>query len=271
MASASRVSSLLALAIGVGLTACPRRPDGGEGTGGNLWRDVLAQCAGGNQVGKVLFLTTSNNIGPGSIWRQSALGGYQPVRLFPDSVPEADGVINRGTPSTCNGSSVSTNKVSADVGIDKIASFADATLAANFRRAKTVTVGVGSWEWDEVMVGPFRDMIGKLDSASGYGRDIRTDTLIIGRAVRVNNLTASLEFDRTDADSLRVKLPLVLPGHVGVSWTGSDSTTLRITTSGSIYVAGEIYRWIKTNFASGDKYKVDLEPNAKVVPNPALR
>jgi hypothetical protein len=259
----------LVLAICAVTMGCPRRTDGGDGTAGNLWRDVLARCAGGKQIGNVLFLTTSNNIGPGSIWRQSALGGYQPVRLFPDSAP--NDVINHGTPSTCAGSSVTMNNVTGDIGIDKIASIADASLAANFRRAKSVTVGVDSWEWDEVVVGPFKDMIQGLDSAVGYGRDIRTDTLIMGRAVRINNLTASFKFDRQDADSLRLKLPVALPGHVGVSWSGTDSTTLSMTTPGSIYVAGEMYRWVKTGFASADKYKIELAPNAKVVPNPSLR
>lgn len=235
-----------------------------------IWADILSKCTEGNQIGNVLFLTTSNNIGPGSIWRRPADGGYQAVRLFDPTAPGAGAVLNMGSASSCNGASFSSTTVGGSVDLDKIAALTDASLASNFRRARSVKVGVDSWAWDEVLVGPFRDMLGQMDSTTPYRRDLELDTLIIGRAVRVNNLSASLEFERSFADSIRLKLPANLPGGVSVYWTGTDSSTLQITTPGPIYVAGQLYTWKKGNFASSGWAPIKLESDARVVPGGAL-
>jgi hypothetical protein len=232
-----------------------------------IWSDILAKCAEGAQVGNVLYLTTSNNIGPGSIWRKSSESGYQAVRLFDTSAPGADAVINSGAVSSCNGARFNSTSVGGNVDLDKLAALTDAKVGGEFRRARSVTVGADSWAWDEVLIGPFRDMIGRMDSTTPYRRDLELDTLVIGRAVRVNNLTASLTFERSFADSLRVKLPAGLPGGVSVQWTGTDSSTLQLTTAGPIYIAGQLYKWRKGNFASSGWNPIAIEPNAKVVPD----
>jgi hypothetical protein len=216
----------------------------------NIWEDVLSKCADGAQTKNVKYFSVSNNLGPGTIWKPSKENGFIPVRLIDSAAARESGAINRGTPSSCQGGFVSTGEVSTDIGVKTLFSVLPVGDTATFAQARRVSVGIDRWAWDDLMEGPFRDMLSTLverDSADPYVADVlRPDYRVIGRAVRAEGITTSLDFTDAVANQLRAKYPggLDADGRIKTSW--KDSTSLELKLTQPAYVAVQLYRWSTT-------------------------
>lgn len=231
-----------------------------------VWNDILSKCAAGAQVRNVLFFSLSNNIGPGSIWKKSPESGYIAVRTFDTTAPRADKVINRGVASSCNGATAASSSFAGDVGVQKLFAVMPVGVSGELKNARQVQVGIDSWAWDEIVAGPFSDMLTAMadqDPKSAYARDLQSTGLVVGRAVRANGIVADLAFQKANAAALQAKYPTGIPleGKAQATWT--DSTTLRLKIPQPIYIAVQMYKWTPEGLSAGQLKPIELEDSAR--------
>src|ERR1051325_10958272 len=83
---------------------------GGCETARKSWTDVLSKCATTDTIPtkKLLYLSPSNSIGPGSAWKMADDGVYGLRFTLSDAVPDAQqqkALVEQGPPATCEGQS----------------------------------------------------------------------------------------------------------------------------------------------------------------------
>lgn len=232
----------------VGTASC-----GGGGGAKDIWSKFLKQCAEGEQIRNVLFFSTSNTLGPGSLWSRSEKNGYIPVRKM---VAAPADVLEPGATGSCAGARITTSSVGFALGADKLMSLVPVNLSTDLTRASKVAVTASNWRWDNILVGPYRDWIQQVmtnDPGNAYVRDLNRDSLLVGRAVRLVGLTADLDFGRGVAGELKAKYPagVDLEGKVTGKWTDSLTMHIAVADTVPVYVGVVLYKWTGSGFQSG--------------------
>jgi hypothetical protein len=240
-----------------------------SGDSSDVWSHFLKKCSGGQQVNMktVLFFTLSNNIGPGSVWRKSqANDDYIPVRVFDLQKGDHPSLFNKGNDSDCTGVTSSTTEISGNASVERLIPVVPVSLGARIKKARKVTVTANSWAWDQLLAGPYEDMLTNLPETDAYRRSVLRDSLVVGRAVRLNGLAADVEFSKVVADSLKASLPLNIGGSLGMTGAWTEEGTLHLKTSAPAYVAVQFWKLQTGGFAGLlDTSAVVIPPGARAV------
>lgn len=255
------VVGLALVVAGVIMVACEKQ--GAR----NLWADVLSKCAQGDQVKNVLYFSSSNNIGPGSIWKKTPDNGYIAVRKLDTLYPGAPAAINVGNNVTCNGTTKVSTTVGTGIDVEQLVNVLPAGLAVDVKRARSIEVSADALRWDEVMDGPYRDMLSGLTNADpnhAYVADLKRTGLVVGRAALVQGVTANMKFANETAAELHAKYPqgVILDGKIKTTW--ADSSTLQTKIQQPAYVAVQFYRWSPEGLSGKNLLPDTIPPNARL-------
>lgn len=212
------------------------------------WYDVLKKCVAADQLGSSLvYFGPSNNIGPGALWRKADDGGLFVRYVLADAIPveeERNAIIIRGEEANCKGTTKTSWSLKPSLLVEMEAAPVTGDLAIDLNKARNVTVGVNSWSLDQIKEGPFETWL-RRNPENEYVADATGESrLVMVRAVRVIGFSTMLEFSRNDALELKTKYsgPTLSTGQLGVgmSATWTSETTLELTSTKNIYIAGEM-------------------------------
>jgi len=204
------------------------------------WVAILRKCAKSQLIGKdVLYFGASNEIGPGSIWRQNSDGSirlrYELSDIVPDSAKRME-LIHPNNAVSCGGDSTSTWEVQLGLPFDGTVAPVSADVSADLKRADGVTVSVTSYAVDELKEGPYETMIRADDALQD--EFTAPDRVIVENAVRIEGFSASFKFSKSIAEQLKGKYTgkvVALQGaNLESQW--SDDTTLTMKTPGTFYL-----------------------------------
>jgi hypothetical protein len=236
------------------------------------WDAVIKKCSDNQLNGNtVLYFGPSNNVGPGSIWRPGADGGFR-LRYSLDDMPDPKQFIEKGNPSTCDGSSATNFGLKASIGLTTSITPGSIELANDFQKAKNIQVKTTAISWDIVKEGPYESYIKNLSPADSVRDDLgKAGRLVLYRALRVSGFSATLEF--TDSDTLGLKgkysgtLSKQITGDVGAelsaSWTSDNKLVL--TSTGDFYIAGELVPFKAGGFSAGGGTAFGQPVNASAI------
>jgi hypothetical protein len=218
-----------------------------------FWKDFIKGCATNDLIrGDVLYLGPDNTSGPGTVFRKVGKN-WNPGPAFDSSAAPEDirkQVLKLNKAATCTGSKSKTAKANFSLILTALASPFTGSASADFNRAKTMNVSVDSWAWDSLLDPTFGQNLGKY--AAGY-RQAALENYVIGRALRVTNLSADMEFDNSSKAGIEAKYKDKGPVDVGAGlkaeWTSKG--TLKVTASDTVYIAGQMYKVNESGFKSG--------------------
>lgn len=224
----------------------------------STWTEVLSKCAVSDVNGtKMLYFGPSNNLGPGSIWvSDDAEGGYR-IRYSLANLPKPQTFVNVGTSFQCSGTSTTTltGSGSIDAAVSVLPVSAD--VAVDLKRAKSVTVSVGSASWDDVLGGPYEAYIKALPATNQARVELETGSrLVLIRALKITGFSTKMTFDTNVTPSLKAKysgpLPTGVSGQLGANLSASwdDSNTLTITSNDDFYIEGKLSQYKTTGLAA---------------------
>jgi hypothetical protein len=215
------------------------------------WQRVIQPCVGGDVLSKrVIYLGPSNNVGPGSMWRQKADGSYALVWTS-DKLPNFQGnVINKGNDVVCvgegshkfNGRIAGTLLTSALAGVS-------ADASAELSKASSVTVQVQFARVEQLMEGPFNAWW-QNNQDEPFAKDaVRDGRLLMTTAYLVKGMTATLTYQSGGAAraaaAFQSPTTAATVGNVkaNLEVTSSDDNTLQITAPDEFYVLGGVGRY----------------------------
>ncbi len=222
------------------------------------WTNVIKKCADNDLNGKtILYFGPSNTLGPGSVWREGNNGGYY-VRYDLEQMSGHEMFINKGVPSTCDGTSTTKFGLKASIGLTSSVVPASGELVNDFKKAKDIQVKASSIAWDNVIEGSYETFV-KTAPLSAIREDLdKNNRRVLSRALRISGYSATLEFNDSDAIALKGKYSGGLPvGDVGaeISTSWSSSNKLTITSTRDFYIAGELVPFKSGGFAAkGDAF-----------------
>lgn len=204
------------------------------------WVAILGKCAKSQLIGKdVLYFGASNEIGPGSIWRQNSDGSirlrYELSDIVPDSAKRLE-LIHPNNAVSCGGDSTSTWEVKLGLPFDGTVAPVSADVSADLKRADGVTVSVTSYAVDELKEGPYETMIRADDALQD--EFTAPDRVIVENAVRIEGFSANFKFSKGIAEQLKGKYTGKLVALQGANLESqwSDDTTLTMKTPGTFYL-----------------------------------
>src|SRR5260221_8188525 len=167
-----------------------------------VWNDTLKKCSVSDLLGpKVLFFGASNNIGPGSVWRQRADGAYSPRWIL------SDAPVHKNSDATCQGKVTASFTLVAGASLDNAVAPVTGTLGIDLKRAKKIDLSPTSFRWDEVVEGPFEEYI-----RTKATQEVKADMVpankrfVMQRALYISGLTATFEFDSTTGLNVKGKV-----------------------------------------------------------------
>jgi len=226
------------------LTGCP-----GSGTSKKSWTNVLWNCADTDTIPKnrMLYLSPSNSIGPGSVWKLNADGVYALRFTLDDAIADPakrKDMVVENNPATCEGTHERTWSLKPSVLLSTDAAPIEADLSADINRSTKTTVSVSSWRWILLKELIFEQW-SKSDTAGIYGKEASMPgRLIMTRAVQVDGFKAEMEFSTEIAAKLQAKFPLggTTPFKVGAGLEASwkDNLTLVVTSKDPFFMAGAL-------------------------------
>ena len=228
------------------------------------WNKVLNTCASSDLLGKnVIYFGPSNNVGPGSVWRKNANGSYELRRLTP-TTEKWRGIIKPGTRSTCLNMEMASWSANSKLLLESRLAPIEGELAGLLSKATEVTVKIDGWSLDQLIEGPFEDIVFSLPSQDKYRKDLLADNrLIITKSVRIKGFVTDLKFSKEDALKLKVKLTSHLTRRLGnygidVKANSLSDNVLRVTSSEEFYIAGEFGKFTPSGFAlGGSTYSIE--------------
>ena len=246
-----------------------------------IWKDVIKKCAQNDLLGsKLLFTGPSNAVGPAAVYKRGG-GGYRLVWEGTDGFdgPTLQTIIKENNSVSCGGRTHSESNFDVGLLLGSLLSPITGGLGIDLKKARTITLAPRAWQWDEVKTGPYEREIVKPYSASYRASTSQANHYVVLRALRVNGLAATLEFDKRDAAELKTKYPNALklnedPASLefSVAWTGDSK--LDINTNSEFYLVADLGRYTQTG-AAGNPAKLasvnvpDQQPVVKGREEPA--
>jgi len=222
------------------------------------WVDAMKNCASTDINSKtILYFGPSNNVGPGSVWRETVddKGNHVDYRLryIEADLPAPKNFLQRAEDNAfqCRDGRTASFSLSASASATISAFPLSAELSNDFKRAKKVSVTVGGMAWDQIKEQPFEEYFRKT---LGPGHPVYEDMngpnrFVLYRALAVRDLVIDLEFSNEDAASLKAKytgsLGSLAQGTIGagISATWKSTNTLSITAPGRSWILGELCKF----------------------------
>lgn len=243
---------LICIVLGVGVVLAIPLNFGCDGAkdARAIWKSGIKKCSNNDLLGpNVLYFGPSNNQGPGTVFVNFVSGGTQVSHLVSEYVKNPDSVIIAGNTFKCGVNSTSKMNMSA-VASASLGSILPVSgeLGFDLKKAKTLTIGTDSVQWDQLIVGPYISLIRDLPDDNSVKRDLLTDHQpVLARALKVKGLTATLDFSSNVGPTVKAKFPFphVPSSQGGVNITGNweSDTKLTLTATSDFYIAGELRKY----------------------------
>jgi len=245
-------------------------------TAEDAWTDVLSKCAVSELNGnKILYFGPSNNVGPGSIWREPEDGGFRLRNTVSDMPRKPIDFIHKGTEFSCNGAQLSSTASGVAATFESSLSPIDAELSADLKAASNINMKVDSCAWDEIKEKAYENYIMQPINSEYYEDLERSNRYVLSRALRVHGYSVELKFSKKISSKIKAsysgQLAKELTGKFGAElsteWTSDN--TLRISAKKPFYIAGEMSKVKSGVFASrssflGKPVTIDTDATARV-------
>ena len=246
-------------------------------TGTSRPPDISGCDADDFATGNVVFFGLSNNLGPGTIMKRYPGKGIGPQVLVGSlvgdqtstSAASASAVVHRGVDWTCTlGDSVARAfNANSAVGILPASEDDNAKLA----RASQIEVTVDSVRWDDLLAGPYREVVDHLSDAGLKADLLGGRYLIVSRALAAKGIKITARFDRSVGASAKAALgdgPRTftqgkVTAMVNLAWEGT--TKLVITAPSEVYIAGQFRRFGSGSSPSGDGMAEATDPAGQML------
>lgn len=234
--------------------------------GKKLWKDVLRNCATNDIIGSdVLYVGPTNNLGLGSIWRKVG-SSYHLVRDFDDAVAskaKRAGVVNEGSLAKCSGDSKTSRHINPTFVLQSVLAPISGSFGLDLKKARTVTVSVDSWTWDQLKEGDFLALV-RVPPQNPYLNDLR-NRLVVGKALRISGLKADLEYAGANALELAAKYKnKAIDAGAGLKAEWTNDNKMHIEANSPAYLVFEMYKYTEGGFQgeSPKLAKVPVAPTA---------
>ncbi len=220
------------------------------------WVKVLRKCATNDTINQnaLVYFGPSNTIGVGAIFRKTPDGGLLIRDTLANGIPDAADrakIVLPGTDAKCEGEATSEWNIKVGVPIQALTTPISVGLSTAFSKASDIKVSVTNWSQDTLDEDQFELGLNHSGTSS-FKNDfkVRKDTFIVERGIHVKGLSAELTFHGSAGVDVKATLAdgLAIPiGKDGVTLTTAwqGTTTLKLSTPGDFYIAGELYKpWI---------------------------
>jgi len=220
-----------------------------------IWRDGIKKCAANDLLGpNVLYFGPSNGDGPGTVFQTFASGGTQVSHLLTEYAPTPTSVLDPNPQKfPCGSNFTATSTIGGGLSLpDTLKVSGD--VAVNLNKARTVTINAQSIEWDQLVTGPYKELVLGLPNTNTVKTDlIQGKQLVLTRALKVAGMTADLEFTSDIGPSVKLSIQNGPLKGVGVNFSAEwkSDTKLTITSTSDFYVAGELHTFSETGLAGG--------------------
>jgi hypothetical protein len=266
--------SILVLALSVSSVSaagCDEQTD--------TWVKAVKDCGiTGVNPANTLYFGPSNNVGPGSGWRETFGQNRKHVdyrlRLDDEELPTPKAFI-RLSPSgyQCKGGREVNFQLNIMVAANSSTLPLSAELSNDLKWATNIRVTVGGMVWDELNELDYEEYFKKtLGAGNKYYEDMNVpERLVLLRALAVKDLVMVYEFSQENAAALKAKYTGPLGGKskgdigAGLSADWHQGNNLAITAPGQVWVLGELVPFrSSTGFAAAGPR--DRRAALKIVP-----
>ena len=237
------------------------------------WVEALKDCGITDiNSSKILYFGPSNNVGPGSGWRETldANGSHVDYRLrfTGDELPAPkDFVQLAGGGYQCKGGKTVTFKLAANVAGSVSTLPLNAQLSNEFQKAKSVTISVGGMGWDQLRELAYETYFkSTLGAGNKFYEDMNVpNRLVLIRTLAVRDLVMTYDFTAGDAAAIKAKFTGPLAGATtgdiggGLSANWQSATTLAVTAPQKSWILGELASFRSAGGFAGVKANAQLQ------------
>ena len=226
----------------------------------DAWRDVLKACANDDLLGKdVLYLGPTSTTGPGSVLRKRKPKGFG-IRWLSGDMKLPSAAISLGKTATCTGTANPTVELSGGVNLENAVAPMSGDLSVNFKKGRSVVLAVSGYQWDAVVEGPYEAWVDKAapEEIKNDLQKARTEERrqVLLRGLAVTGFSAEITYEPKIGAEVKGKLPDgALPNsklgfNAIAKW--QNTTKLTITSSGPVYVAGDLSNYGPEGFSGSE-------------------
>lgn len=205
------------------------------------WRSAIQSCAQTDilDTSEYVFFGPSNNVPPGSIWRKTGNRGFALRWNINDidSATSANRFTESGSWASCAFTMKLASTVNPSVFLDADLGSLSGSIASTLGKSSSVRIGFDRWRLDLLKEGPYFEHLMQSDSlSSDLGKEGR---VIMHKAILIRGFFMELDF----ASNLHADLKAIVKKHSNTGGSKltikeSSESTLRIESSGEVYIAG---------------------------------
>lgn len=230
-------------------------------------QEMLKKCASNDLLGKnIIYFGPTNNLGAGTLFRKFPDGSYQLSLIANSYIPANSGIVHDSGSSSCTGNDKVSISLNGSLTADKLLGAVPVGIGAKLSSAKTASISVASYEWQELQIASYEGLISGLPSDSPIRSAILTKhDRILARALKVSGLKATLTFSSDVAPNIKASIPAKIASgdNLGIDLTAEwkDDHTLQLTANDDAYIAGELRTYSAEGLAGPATLKdeTDLE------------
>jgi hypothetical protein len=218
------------------------------------WVDAMKDCGITDiNSSQILYFGPSNNVGPGSGWRDTfdANGNHVDYRLrfTADELPAPKDFVQLAAGGyQCRGGRTVNFKLAADVAGSVSTLPLNVQLSNEFQKAKSVTISIGGMGWDQLRELAYETYFrSTLGAGNKFYEDMNVpNRLVVIRALAVRDLVMTYDFSAADAAAIKGKFTGPLAGATtgdiggGLSANWQSATTLAVTAPQKAWILGEL-------------------------------
>lgn len=239
----------------------------------SAWENVLESCGASGLINsKPLYFGAANANGVGSIWSlDETTGDYWPTSQFKDITSRTD-IIYTNKKQQCEGDVKSGVEVGVDASIQPVFYPVSGEINAALANVKSAQVKVDSIVLEEAWWDKFNEELRKLPANGAIKSGIEfNNRFIVGRAWKIQGFKAVLIYKGNAAAGAKAIFDAkAAAGTLGVSTKLTSDSTLEISSTEDLYIAGVLRKLSPTGVSAGSQRTVgDWVPaaaNAKVNP-----
>jgi len=241
------ITIALLFLVTISLTSCNEAKDS--------WVKAIKDC-GLTDINsdKIFYFGPSNNVGPGSVWRETVdqQGKHLDYRLrfSEEELPNPKDFVQLAGANSyqCKSGQSISFKLSGNVSAGFSALPLNAEVSNDLKRAKSVNVSIGGMAWDQLRELEYETYFkSTVGAGNKYYEDLNVPgRLVLYRALAVRDLVMSYEFSVEDAAAIKGKYKGPL-GGVGIGDIGGGlsanwkrENTLTISAPQKAWILGEL-------------------------------
>lgn len=165
-----------------------------------FWRDVINTCAPSSLLADdAVYISASNQIGPGSVWRKGQHDHYLNIVRLSDiaTADVAKTIVNVGSTVTCSTGSV-TKGWSLKLALPFSFPATNDSVDINFQlsRANSATISISKYSIDTITYGDWEQTFLKLPSSNAFFQEAMDGHgLLAESAISIPSMTITYNYD----------------------------------------------------------------------------